>query len=78
MAAVGQVVCDGSGDGVDVTLLLLETRADLCLDVQWHDLAEEATRALLSNACHRRNSRSMRAATPAMQADRPLRRTRRS
>ncbi len=40
----------GTGDGVDVTLLLLETRADLCLDVQWHDLAEAATRELLSIA----------------------------
>jgi hypothetical protein len=38
----------------------------------------QATRALLSNACQRRNSRSMRSATPAMQAPRPLRCTRRT
>ncbi len=40
----------GAGDGVDVTLLLLEARAELCLDVQWRDLAEEATRALTTIA----------------------------
>ena len=40
----------GAGDGVDVTLLLLEARAELCLDVQWCDLAEEATQALLAIA----------------------------
>jgi len=40
----------GAGDGVEVTLLLLEARAELCLDVQWLELAEEATLALLAIA----------------------------
>lgn len=41
---------DVLAEAVEIALHLLEARADLCLDVQWQDLAEEATAALLALA----------------------------